>query len=164
MRSILANVLFLTGAEVHAMGMLDCIARHGARNNAEVLNARSAQFPRSFSTEDDALLALDVSATLQNAGAEVVDPGATLKHTLSLANTPLLSAAVLDVNLQDEDAYPAARALEGLGVGFVFYTNCEGAGELKPGLTEGVVLRKPAPLEALSRVCKARKLPAPPIS
>ncbi len=101
-------------------------------------------------------------ATLQKAGAEVVGPGATLKHTLLLVDTPLLSAAILDVNLRDENVFPAALALEGLGVGFVFYTNCEGARELSRAWPKVEALRKPSParllIEALSRACKTRAL------
>jgi hypothetical protein len=103
------------------------------------------------------MVAFDLVATLRKAGAEVIGPGATLKHTLSLVNTPLLSAAILDVNLRDEDVFPAALALEGLGVGFVFYTHCAGAGELSRSWPKVETLSKPAPpkiiIEALSRAC-----------
>lgn len=82
-----------------------------------------------------------------------------LKHTLSLVNTPLLSAAILDVNLRDEDVFPAALALEGLGVGFAFYTNCTGADELSRAWPKVEALRKTAApkllIDALLRACKA---------
>lgn len=116
---------------------------------------------RILVAEDDAILAIDLVATLRKAGAEVIGPGATLKRTLSLVDTPFLSAAILDVNLRDEDVFPAARALESLGVGFVFYTNCDGAAELVRAWPKVESLRKPAPpkllVEALSRACEARK-------
>ncbi len=122
---------------------------------------------RILVAEDDALLAFDLVDTLKKVGAEIVGPAATLKQTLSLVNTPLLSAAILDVNLRDEDVYPAATALEGIGVGFVFYTSCEGASELSRAWPKVEALRKPAPpkllIEAVSRACKARMLSATPL-
>ncbi len=123
---------------------------------------------RILVAEDDGLLALDLVVTLRQAGAEIIGPGATLKRTLSLVNTPRLSAAVLDVNLRDEDVFPAARALEGLGVGFVFYTNYDGVGELSRTWPKAQTLRKPAAprllIEALTRACTLCALPMAPAS
>ena len=130
--------------------------------------ARPLRSTRILVAEDDAMIAFDLTATLQKAGAEVIGPGATLKHTLSLVKTPLLSAAILDVNLRDEDVFPAALALEGLGVGFVFHTDWASAGELGRTWPKVEALRKPAPpellIDALLRACKARAVPVAPIS
>ena len=72
--------------------------------------------------EDDAILALDVRQILRHAGAEMIGPAATLKQTLFMISAFPVSAALLDVNLRDGEVFPAARALDELGVGIVFYT------------------------------------------
>ena len=55
--------------------------------------------------EDDAILAFDLGITLQKAGAKILGPTMTLAHTLSMAQTALMSAAVLDVSLRDEEVF-----------------------------------------------------------
>ena len=111
---------------------------------------------RILIAEDDMILAFDLIVTLRQAGAEIVGPAATLKQALSLVKTPLLSAAVLDVNLGDEEVFPAASALEVLGVGIVFYTGyiLSDLGRIWP---KAQVLSKPAPpsllIKAVSQAC-----------
>jgi DNA-binding response OmpR family regulator len=113
---------------------------------------------RILVAEDDAILALDLTAILREAGAEVVGLGVTLKQTLSLVKTPHLSAAVLDVNLRDEDVFPAAFALEELGVSIVFYTACTGAHEVHAAWPKAQIVVKPASarllIEAVRQACE----------
>ena len=57
------------------------------------------QGARVLIAEDDAILAFDLGMVLQKAGAKILGPTLTLSHTLSLAQSTSMSAAVLDVNV-----------------------------------------------------------------
>ncbi len=112
--------------------------------------------------EDDAILAFDLGITLQKAGARILGPALTLAHTLSLAQTTPLSAAVLDVSLRDETVFPAALALKGRGVGIVFYTGYAYVDQLKRDWPDAQVLTKPTPARLLVRaVCQVADFAAP---
>lgn len=109
--------------------------------------------------EDDAILAVDLGIILQRAGAQIVGPALTLAHTLALARTAPLSAAVLDVSLRDEDVFPAAHVLKGRGIGIVFYTGYAAVEQLRQDWPQSQVLTKPAPerllIEAVQRASES---------
>ena len=116
------------------------------------------QGTRILVAEDDAILAFDLGITLQKAGAKILGPALTLAHTLTLAETALLSAAVLDVSLRDDEVFPAAHTLRGRGVGIVFYTGYAAVEQLKRDWPDAQVLTKPTParllVEAVWRVLR----------
>jgi DNA-binding NtrC family response regulator len=99
--------------------------------------------------EDDAILAFDMGITLQKAGAKILGPTMTLAHTLSVAQTALMSAAVLDVSLRDEEVFPAALELKGRGIGIVFYTGYAAVEQLRREWPDAQVLTKPTPARIL---------------
>ena len=73
--------------------------------------------------EDDALIALELESTLSEAGYAVVGPAATVHAALGcLANHRILSGAVLDINLGDEDVFSVADALSASQIPFLFLT------------------------------------------
>jgi len=73
--------------------------------------------------EDDFIIALDQAASLEEAGARVVGPAATVGAALELlANTDRLDGAVLDVHLRGQTSYPVADVLKARSVPFVFLT------------------------------------------
>lgn len=73
--------------------------------------------------EDEYLIAEAMVEILEEGGARVVGPVPTLQRALALvANGGRLDAAVLDINLQGQAAYPVADALRRAGVPFVFTT------------------------------------------
>ncbi|MGA9267895.1 MAG: hypothetical protein WCF79_15345 [Rhodomicrobium sp.] len=104
---------------------------------------------RILIAEDDAILAFDLGIVLQKAGAEILGPTLTLSHTLSLAQTMSMSAAVLDVSLRNEEVFPAAQALQGRGVGIVFYTGYAAVDQLRRDWPDAQVLTKPTPARVL---------------
>ncbi len=116
------------------------------------------QGTRILVAEDDAILAFDLGITLQKAGAKILGPTLTLAHTLTLAQTAPLSAAVLDISLRDEEVFPAAHTLRGRGVGIVFYTGYAAVDQLKRDWPDAQVLTKPTParllVEAVRRVLR----------
>jgi CheY-like chemotaxis protein len=112
---------------------------------------------RILIAEDDAILALDVREILRRAGAEIVGPAATLKQALFMISAFPVSAGTLDVNLRDAEVFPAARALEKLGAGIVFYTAYADVGSLRRVWPGAKVLTKPAPpgllVSAMQQAC-----------
>ena len=79
---------------------------------------------RVLIVEDEALIALLLEDELNDAGAEVVGPAASVNEALALIGTVHggLSAAVLDINLRGETALPVADLLAALRVPFIFTT------------------------------------------
>ncbi len=111
---------------------------------------------RVLIAEDDALLAFDMENLLRNAGAEVVGPAATLAETLTLASSPYLSCAVLDVDLRRDTVFPAAQVLKERRVKIVFYTSSGEWEKLGQNWPEAQVLTKPSSVKRLLQaVCEA---------
>jgi PAS domain S-box-containing protein len=90
--------------------------------------------------EDAVLLALELEAGLQEAGAVIAGSAAEVEEAMAMLDQPL-DAAVLDANLNGKSVVPVAEALRLKGVPFVFAT---GYGE--KGAPEGFdvpIVRKP---------------------
>jgi DNA-binding NtrC family response regulator len=74
--------------------------------------------------EDDYLVALVVTAVLEDAGAKVLGPVGSVDEALSFIETEhgVFDAAIVDVNLHGTKSYPIADALVARGKSFVFAT------------------------------------------
>jgi DNA-binding response OmpR family regulator len=70
--------------------------------------------------EDEMLVALLVEETLIDQHCIVIGPASTVQEALALANTEPLDAAVIDVNIGGEKAYPVAELLDVRGIPFLF--------------------------------------------
>ncbi len=83
---------------------------------------------RVLVVEDEYLIAADLASWLEDHGAEVLGPVASVDDALELINIDLRpNVALLDVNLGDEQVFPVARALQLADVPFVFtsgYDDC----------------------------------------
>jgi CheY-like chemotaxis protein len=78
---------------------------------------------RLLLVEDEYLIAADLAATLEALGVEVIGPVGSVAEALTfLDNNDVLDAAVLDINLGDEFAFPIADRLKARGIPFVFTT------------------------------------------
>lgn len=78
---------------------------------------------RLLVVEDEYLIAREVAQALRRAGAFVIGPAPTVAAALDLlASEGAPDAALLDINLRGEMAYPVADALAGRGVPVVFAT------------------------------------------
>lgn len=77
---------------------------------------------RVLLVEDEAVIALDLVALLENLGAEVVGPAGSVAEALELLAEGDIDCGVLDINLNGENVYPVAHALETTGTRFVFMT------------------------------------------
>ena len=78
---------------------------------------------RILVVEDEYFLMEDLCRDLQEAGAVVVGPAPSVAQALALIETePAIDAAILDVNLGGEMAFPVADALQRRDCPFVFTT------------------------------------------
>ena len=85
--------------------------------------------------EDQAIIALDLQAALEDAGAHVIGPAATVGKALDLLPASV-HAAILDANLPDGDVTPVAEELIERGVPFLINTGAAVPLQLRrfPGL------------------------------
>ncbi len=105
---------------------------------------------RVLVVEDESLLAMELAAALGGLGWEVVGPAATVEEAVRLiGETPLLDAAVLDVNLGGHLAYPIAERLRLRGVPFVFCTGYEQLDE-QDRFRDCPIIRKPVNMRMLA--------------
>jgi PAS domain S-box-containing protein len=96
---------------------------------------------RVLIVEDAVLLALELEAGLEEAGAVVVGSAADLEEAERMLNLDF-DVAVLDANLNGKSVIPVARALAARGTPFIFATGYDEAGVAPEGFTAPVV-RKP---------------------
>jgi DNA-binding response OmpR family regulator len=75
---------------------------------------------RVLVVEDEMLVALLVEDYLKEHGCVVVGPASTIAEALRIASSQPLHAAVMDVNVAGEKAYPVAEMLDRLGIPFLF--------------------------------------------
>ena len=91
--------------------------------------------------EDAVLLALELEAGLEEAGAIVVGSAADLEEAERMLSLTF-DVAVLDANLNGRSVIPFAKALAARGTPFIFATGYDEAGVAPEGFTAPVV-RKP---------------------
>ena len=70
--------------------------------------------------EDEALIALDLSMTLEDMGARITGPFATIESALPACDG--VDCAVLDVDLCGREVFPIADRLRATGKPFMFHT------------------------------------------
>jgi PAS domain S-box-containing protein len=87
---------------------------------ASMQPAGAAHLGRVLVVEDDALIAADLAATLEDLDYDPVGPAATLEEAFRLADGAMLAAAVLDVNVGGTMSLPLAEALARRGVPVIF--------------------------------------------
>jgi DNA-binding response OmpR family regulator len=112
---------------------------------------------RVLVVEDDALLGLDLTQQLTDAGLEVVGPAVSVGRALKLIGQTVCDVAVLDVNLGRETAEPVALELRARSIPFVVLSGYS-TDQHPPGFRGALMLSKPARFEelvALLRRCLA---------
>ena len=75
---------------------------------------------RILIAEDNAMLAITMLNLLQRAGADVVGPVTTLQDAEDCARRETLTGALLDIRLQEEEVWSAARILLSRDVPILF--------------------------------------------
>jgi CheY-like chemotaxis protein len=81
---------------------------------------------RVLVVEDEALIAIDIVAMLEDLGIIVRGPVATLDEAVKAATELEVDAALLDVNLARQQVWPAADLLRRRGVPMIFMTGYAG--------------------------------------
>jgi hypothetical protein len=104
---------------------------------------------RILIAEDEFLIAMDIEASISDAGAIVVGPAATFASALKIAQDELITAAILDVRLGRETTGPIAEVLSLRNIPFVFYTGQALPPSMRECWPECHVLVKPASLLAI---------------
>jgi CheY-like chemotaxis protein len=98
---------------------------------------------RILVVEDEFFLVMDLERDLAKAGAVVIGPAPSVDQALAvIGSEPQIDAAVLDVNLMGETAYPVADELLARGIPFVFATGY-GEGELDARFAQIPCFEKP---------------------
>jgi CheY-like chemotaxis protein len=101
--------------------------------------------------EDEAYIALQLQAAIEDAGGQVVGPVGSVAAALVLLQTVVVAAAVLDVQLADRDVTPVAEALTARNVPVVFQSAKNLPPDLQRRCPDAVVYKKPVAAEALLR-------------
>ena len=101
--------------------------------------------------EDEALLGMDISMTLEDEGASVCGPFLTVEEALAgIAGTMAVDVAILDVDLNGELVFPVADRLVQSGTPFVFHTGRSNLDVIRQRYGREVsIVAKPASPEAL---------------
>ena len=99
--------------------------------------------------EDEAIIAAMVEDMLNELGAIVVGPAATIAQGLTLAQSEAIDGAVLDVNLRSERIDPVAAALRARGIPFIYATGYGDTVAAAPGCV--TVIEKPYTMESLAK-------------
>lgn len=97
---------------------------------------------RILVVEDEALLALNASMMLEDAGAVVAAPAANCAAAVKNINEQDFDVAILDANLGGESVDEVAAALVRRNIPFVFVTGY-GRESLPPGFSQAPLLTKP---------------------
>jgi DNA-binding response OmpR family regulator len=104
---------------------------------------------RILVVEDEALVAAMLEDMLDELGATVLGPAATIARGMSMARHEAIDAAVLDINVRGERIDAIAAALRERSIPILFTTGYrEGSSSLTLGAR---VLEKPYKLEDLKR-------------
>jgi DNA-binding response OmpR family regulator len=91
--------------------------------------------------EDEPIIALDIAAAFERAGAKVTTTN-TLRRATILVESDGLSAAVLDHALGDGDSSHLCERLKARAIPFINYS---GMSEVTEHCREAPLVRKPAP-------------------
>ena len=109
---------------------------------------------RLLVVEDEPLVMLDIVATLESAGAAMVESAGTTKDALGIIDTTPLDAALLDANLRGAPVDEIAAALTARNVPFTFVTGY-GPESLPKAFANAALLSKPFGQEQLITAASA---------
>ncbi len=100
--------------------------------------------------EDDRLILMDLEATIEDAGAAIVDTCSDVSAALAvLSRGAPIDAAVLDIRLRGESIAPVARQLGERRVPFVFYSGQSRADPIHEEWPDNRIIQKPATAQTI---------------
>lgn len=98
---------------------------------------------RVLLVEDNVIIALDLAELVRETGAEPVGPVASVADALAELGRGGVEAAILDINLGEEDTLAVADELERRRIPFAFATGYSPQDILPPARAGTPVLAKP---------------------
>jgi PAS domain S-box-containing protein len=104
---------------------------------------------RILLVEDEAMLAAETSAQLEDAGHVIVASASSLSDATRIAAGADVEAAVLDLNLHGELSFPVADTLHDRGIPFVFVTGYQHENLIPVRFRNAPVVRKPFAADTL---------------
>ncbi len=105
--------------------------------------------PTVLVVEDEFIIALDLSETVQDLGYTLEGPFAGNEQALESIAEHLPDAAILDVRTADGDIYPVADKLAEAGVPIVFHSGHFTPEEMRVRYPEARACAKPCPPDQL---------------
>lgn len=120
------------------------------------MTARALAGMRVLLVEDEMLVAVMLEDILVDLGCAVIGPAGSVAKALELIEGEALDGALLDVNLNGEEVYPAAKALAARGIPFVFVTGYGDTGVDDQRYGGVPVVQKPFRPATLGRVLADR--------
>jgi CheY-like chemotaxis protein len=99
---------------------------------------------RILVVDDEFMIALDIEATLLEAGADVVALCMTLSEALSVAALEKVSIATLDIRLGRDTSEAVAALLTERGIPFIFYSGQSLPNEMRERWPLSLLVAKPA--------------------
>jgi CheY-like chemotaxis protein len=125
-----------------------------------MMRSRRLEGARILVVEDEVIIALDIAASLEEEGAEVIGPSHTMADAIVQATKSPISAAILDMRLGSASVGPVARLLSERGVPFIFYSGQTHGDPMCAEWPATPVFSKPTPsrrlIDALARLIDAR--------
>ncbi len=117
--------------------------------------ARSLTDRHVLVVEDDYFIMDELRQSFERSGATVLGPVGSIEEALALAeSSPRIDAAVLDINLHGEMAFPVADALRARGIPIIFATGY-GAATIPERFTDAPHCEKPVEPEMIARLILA---------
>jgi len=142
-------------------GNADGLAQRSGGNGAGPIEMGPRK--RILLVEDETLIAMVMEQTLREFDLDVVGPFGTVHEALEAIEYEALDAAILDINLGGEMAYPIARLLQGRKVPFVFMTGY-GSETIAAPFSSVQVFQKPLERELLRELFAADAGDLEPVS
>ena len=93
--------------------------------------------------EDEPFIALELKASIEDAGGKVVGPVGSVQAALELLKTDVIAAAILDVQLSDGNVTPVATALIAVGIPVVFQSAVNLPSDLRRQCPDVAYYKKP---------------------
>ena len=110
---------------------------------------------RILVVEDDFLIAMELETLLQENGFIVLGPAAAIPRALALIEAERPDVALLDVNLNGQQATPVAAALRARSIPFVIISGYGRHQIGEPEFRDAPLISKPVRGEALIRMLAA---------
>jgi CheY-like chemotaxis protein len=105
--------------------------------------------PSVLVVEDEFIIALDLSETVQDLGYRVEGPYVSRANAFVAIDRELPDLAILDVYTADGEVFPLADALTAAGVPIIFHSGHVNPGEMQARYPHAKAISKPCPPDQL---------------